>query len=65
MGAFYTAQKQESERKLALSLARRRLYDAAKHATMEWRLHGQLTDSCRKLESALIEIAEQESYDEL
>jgi hypothetical protein len=33
------------------------LYEAAKHAVMEWRLHGQLTDSCRVLERA-IETAE-------
>ena len=26
---------------------------AAKDAAREWRLHGQLTDSCRKLESAI------------
>lgn len=29
------------------------LLDAAKHAAMEWRLHGQLTDSCRVLEAAI------------
>lgn len=29
------------------------LLEAAKHATMEWRLHGQLTDSCRVLEAAI------------
>jgi hypothetical protein len=29
------------------------LLEAAKHAAMEWRLHGQLTDSCRKLEAAI------------
>lgn len=29
------------------------LYEAAKHAAMEWRLHGQLTDSCRVLEAAI------------
>jgi len=29
------------------------LVEAAKHAVMEWRLHGQLTDSCRVLEAAL------------
>jgi len=29
------------------------LLEAAKHAAMEWRLHGQLTDSCRELEAAL------------
>ncbi len=31
------------------------LYEAAKHAAMEWRLHGQLTDSCRVLEAAIEE----------
>jgi len=30
------------------------LIEAAKHAVMEWRLHGQLTDSCRVLEAALV-----------
>ena len=29
------------------------LLEAAKHAAMEWRLHGQLTDSCRVLEAAI------------
>ena len=29
------------------------LVEAAKHAVMEWRLHGQLTDSCRKLDAAV------------
>jgi hypothetical protein len=29
------------------------LREAAKHAVMEWRLHGSLTDSCRKLEATL------------
>ena len=29
------------------------LLEAAKHAAMEWRLHGQLTDSCRVLERAI------------
>ena len=29
------------------------LLEAAKHAAMEWRLHGQLTDSCRILEAAI------------
>jgi hypothetical protein len=29
------------------------LYEAAKHAVMEWHLHGQLTDSCRVLEAAI------------
>lgn len=29
------------------------LLEAAKHAAMEWRLHGQLTDSCRVLEAAV------------
>lgn len=29
------------------------LLEAAKHAAMEWRLHGQLTDSCRVLETAI------------
>ena len=29
------------------------LLEAAKHAVMEWRLHGQLTDSCRVLERAI------------
>ena len=29
------------------------LFEAAKHAVMEWRLHGQLTDSCRVLERAI------------
>ena len=29
------------------------LLAAAKHAAMEWRLHGQLTDSCRVLEAAI------------
>lgn len=29
------------------------LLEAAKHAVMEWRLHGQLTDSCRRLEAAI------------
>lgn len=31
----------------------RELPEAAKHAAMEWRLHGQLTDSCRVLEAAI------------
>lgn len=31
----------------------RELLDAAKHCVMEWRLHGQLTDSCRNLERAI------------
>jgi len=35
------------------------LLEAAKHARTEWRLHGQLTDSCRELEAA-IEKAEEE-----
>lgn len=29
------------------------LLDAANHAVMEWRLHGQLTDSCRGLVAAI------------
>lgn len=29
------------------------LLAASKHAAMEWRLHGQLTDSCRVLEAAI------------
>ncbi len=29
------------------------LLEAGDHAAMEWRLHGQLTDSCRRLEAAL------------
>ena len=29
------------------------LLEAAKYAAMEWRLHGQLTDSCRVLEAAI------------
>ena len=29
------------------------LLEACKHAAMEWRLHGQLTDSCRILEAAI------------
>lgn len=29
------------------------LLEAAKHAAMEWRLHGQLPDSCRVLEAAI------------
>lgn len=29
------------------------LLEAARHAVMEWRLHGQLTDSCRVLEAAI------------
>ena len=29
------------------------LLEAAKHAAMEWRLHGQLYDSCLALEAAI------------
>lgn len=29
------------------------LLEAARHVVMEWRLHGQLTDSCRVLEAAI------------
>lgn len=36
-----------------------RMYEAAKHAVMEWRLHGQLTDSCRELEYAIKEAEEE------
>jgi hypothetical protein len=32
------------------------LAEAARHVVMEWRLHGQLTDSCRKLEAALSKV---------
>lgn len=38
------------------------LLEAAKHAAMEWRLHGQLTDSCRVLERAIAK-AEGRSYE--
>lgn len=34
------------------------LLEAAKHAAMEWRLHGQLTDSCRVLEAAIAKATE-------
>lgn len=33
--------------------ARLRLIEAAKDAVREWRLHGQLTESCRHLEAAI------------
>lgn len=36
-----------------LRTQRDELLSAAKHAVMEWRLHGQLTDSCRVLEAAI------------
>lgn len=36
----------------ALLRALKELIEGAKHASMEWRLHGQLTDSCRVLERA-------------
>lgn len=32
------------------------LLAAAKHAAMEWRLHGQLTDSCRGIEAAVTKL---------
>jgi len=35
------------------------LLEAAKHAAMEWRLHGQLTDSCRVLEAAIAKVGAQ------
>jgi len=34
------------------------LLEAAKHASTEWRLHGQLTDSCRVLEAAIAKATE-------
>ena len=35
------------------------LLEAAKHARTEWRLHGQLTDSCRELEAAIAKAEEE------
>jgi hypothetical protein len=36
---------------LAVLASHARLVNAAKHAVMEYRLHGQLTDSCRVLDA--------------
>jgi hypothetical protein len=42
-----------SEANARLIAAAPDLLEAVRHAVMEWRLHGQLTDSCRVLEAAL------------
>lgn len=44
---------EEAEANARLIAAAPDLLEAAKHAVMEWRLHGQLTDSCRVLEAAI------------
>lgn len=44
---------EEQRANAALLAASWDLREAAKHAAMEWRLHGQLTDSCRALEAAI------------
>ena len=43
----------EAEANANLIAAAPDLLEAAKHAATEWRLHGQLTDSCRVLEAAI------------
>ena len=45
--------EEEVEANARLIAAAPDLYEAARHAAMEWRLHGQLTDSCRVLEAAI------------
>lgn len=44
---------QPAEANARLIAAAPELLEAARHAAMEWRLHGQLTDSCRVLERAI------------
>jgi hypothetical protein len=51
--AGWPSRAEESLANARLIAAAPELLEAAKHAAMEWRLHGQLTDSCRVLERAI------------
>lgn len=53
IGTASGATQDECEVNARLIAAAPDLLEAAKHAAMEWRLHGQLTDSCRVLEAAI------------
>jgi hypothetical protein len=47
------ADRVDGEANARLIAAAPDLLEAAKHAAMEYRLHGALTDSCRVLEAAI------------